>query len=107
MLGGNRLPDYRDKFIMGSGTNVVGTVKSAGLPNITGRLGGITAAWVDGAFGNSQEIFSSLVFASGTSYWQTKAYDGNFNASKSNNIYGSSNTVQPPAICALICIKAL
>lgn len=84
-----------------------GTQRSAGLPNITGRAhirsgkngdDNILAALVNGA------ISCSIQDSSFTWYAHIELRSGNnkldtltFNASKSNPIYGSSDTVQPPA----------
>lgn len=50
------LPNLTDKFIQGSGT--VGTVKAAGLPNITGGLTRSGAAGAIGLFDNANGSFS-------------------------------------------------
>lgn len=84
-----------------------GTQRSAGLPNITGkanvRSGGnsdanILAFQSIGAIACSNQD-SSFTWYSHISLegGQNKLDTLTFNASKSNNIYGSSNTVQPPA----------
>lgn len=90
------LPNLIDKFAQGSA--VAGTVKNAGLPNITGQFTSDdqgpnpTGAFyrVAGSQGDGGEGGGRLV---------------GFNASRSNSIYGNSNTVQPPAITLLPCIK--
>ena len=89
------IPDLIDKFIQGHTT--VGTVKSAGLPNITGSLtpanGTTSGAFVgDYASGGYQAGPNTFLVAS-------------FNASRSSGIYGASNTVQPPAVTMLPIIK--
>lgn len=110
-LGTNRLPDFRNKFIMGNGANVVGTEKSAGLPEIEGSL--YFRSLYNGA---SPVISNDGAFVVGTSSSSANSFQGDsvqgthiikFKASEANNIYGNSNTVQPPAICALIAIKAM
>lgn len=73
-----------------------GTQRSAGLPNITGSLTVYTS--VAGGCGASGAFKMTKLSMAGESY----AYSGNsprydFNASLSNAIYGSSDTVQPPA----------
>ena len=95
------LPNLTDKFIQGNSTS--GTVKSAGLPNITGsfkcvdNLGDpVTGAFTGEVYGYS---FASL----GTGRDCTKY---SFDASLSNPIYGNSNTVQPNALTARYIIKA-
>ena len=89
---------------MGSGTNNVGTVKSAGLPNITGFFSGtlINYTSANGSFYVSN-LSNSDRYAGGGNTSNGVSLD----ASRSSSIYGNSSTVQPPAICALICIKAL
>ena len=105
------LPNLADRFIQGNST--VGTVKSAGLPNITGGLiphggvsdgsGGTVIAKVYGAFvgSNLQNNYSyGSNGHSATSYGVVS-----FAASYSNSIYGNSNTVQPPALTMRYIIK--
>ena len=89
------LPNLTDKFIQGSGT--AGTVKAAGLPNITGctgyNVGMVTANTpTSGAFYKSG---SATSFAGGAYTTNTNVQ---FSAAKSNAIYGKSSTVQPPAL---------
>lgn len=103
------IPNLQDKFVEGaSSTNTLGSTKNAGLPNITGTFnadnlhhGG--GAW-GGAFtngfvhaGNAQQMSSGVGTTSDNSI--------SFDASLSNNIYGASNTVQPPAVCINYIIK--
>ena len=93
-----------DKFVEGSST--AGTVKSAGLPNITGNL---SKAGTTGVFDNATGSFSgndSSFYApkeGGTKFRMVNVI--NFNASSSSSIYGKSNTVQPPALTMLYIIK--
>ena len=73
-----------------------GEQRSAGLPNITGKV--VTgAAWTNGG---STGAFTDKVehgdWLSGKSYQSYNSHS-TFNASRSNKIYGSSDTVQPPA----------
>lgn len=96
------VPDLRDKFTQGaSGTNIVGTVKEAGLPNITGRFS-YPSFSKDGAF------YSTTY---GTETFQIRGGTGSgavgFSASRSSSIYGNSDTVQPPAVCMNYIIRAL
>ena len=101
------LPNLQDKFIEGAGTNAVGTVKSAGLPNITGNFvpgsvpashGSYATGAFYGTFGEGKNIISSVTPT-------TRDYGYGFNASRSNSIYGNSDTVQPPAVCMNYIIK--
>ena len=111
------LPNLINKFIQGN--NTVGTVKNAGLPNITGTQ---FLGWQDTSAG-------TLIFASssGTGAFTGPTYKAitnqkylgpsannaasshrnvlNFNASKSSSIYGASTTVQPPALTMIYIIK--
>lgn len=104
------LPNLIDKFAEGS--TVAGTVKAAGLPNITGKTliplrsnygyGG-TRTQRDGA------IQVDLIYeetARDENGIGVSPGDVEINASWSNSIYGNSNTVQPPALTLLPCIKA-
>ena len=92
------IPDLIDKFIHGHTT--VGTVKSAGLPNITG---GVTTR------GQAQGGWGAIAYSHSIS-GRYKLEDGGgevwtFDASRSSGIYGASNTVQPPAVTMLPIIK--
>ena len=101
------LPNLIDRFLQGSTTS--GTVKNAGLPNITGHFDPIDphgghpfySAFTSAAFyGTTQEAGST----SGTFNTNKSVYI-KFDASRSSSIYGNSITVQPPALTCLICIK--
>ena len=103
------LPDFEGLFIENSASNTLDGV-SAGLPNISGTLNNLT--------GTSGTTASTGPFSwrNEDRYWKEQlAHDeseGNkgkefisFDASRSNSIYGNSNTVQPPAIKLLPIIK--
>ena len=97
------LPNLTDKFIQGSDT--VGTVKSAGLPNITGTFGdGGHASFAirnsTGAFTVSQNNEEAL-----TGGVLNDRAIHSFDASRSSSIYGNSTTVQPPALTMRYIIK--
>lgn len=98
-----KLPNLRDKFIQGANNNL-GTNKDAGLPNITGEFyqDANAQTGVSGAFtyksGGSLNLANSTTATSGAVA---------FDASKSNSIYGNSDTVQPPSVCLNFIIKAL
>ena len=100
-----RLPNLIGKVPWGSTS--VGTVLDAGLPNITGVATFISSDGVDTQYPDR-----------GALYWSNYAHnvrmqpvsgtgkrDIMFDASRSNNIYGASTTVQPPALCLLPCIR--
>lgn len=97
------LPDLIGRFAEGSATP--GTVKEAGLPNITGSSGApyYTALSISdfGAF-YAEGDYSVPISNNGS----TQLSNVRFDASRSNSIYGKSDTVQPPALTLLPCIKA-
>lgn len=107
------LPNLTDKFIQGSDT--AGTVKSAGLPNITGVFSTYNDVIlslfnnINGCFTPESRKDSSLTYD--TLPVNTSQYAGHyckggiFNASNSNSIYGNSDTVQPPALTMRYIIK--
>jgi hypothetical protein len=100
------LPNLTDRFLQGSTTS--GTVKEAGLPNIRGTADGLVDLYSakstkNGVFSGSE--YNAQMQAEdrdGGDDWQ---FNLDFKASNSNSIYGNSNTVQPPALTCLICIK--
>ena len=84
LFGGSWEEIASERVLMGaSSTHAAGTTVEAGLPNIKFSF---TAAFL----GNGSEIGDS---------WGGSVYSSQFNldASKSNPIYGASNTVQPAA----------
>ena len=103
------LPNLIDRFAEGGKS--VGTKKEAGLPNITGSA-------EEHCLTNSPQD-SSQHYADGALSWEIakhitgnsdgvsspKNYGLHFDASKSNPIYGASDTVQPPALILLPIIK--
>ena len=99
------LPDYRNRFIQGGD---ITTVKGAGLPNIIGYFGSVNCDYqtpiATGAMVDVGEIKSKT---SGAEISREKYWRGtNFDASRSNPIFGTSNTVQPPSIMLIPQIKA-
>lgn len=92
------VPNLVDKFIQGSTTS--GTEKEAGLPNIEGTVGVLWGLGINGAFTGTS--FDDVGNATGGRNRQKVTLD----ASKSNAIYGNSDTVQPPALTMVYIIKA-
>ena len=96
------LPNYVGRFIQGGDTP---NVLSAGLPNITGEFATECGHWAWSDHPNS------AIYSDGTINNNSGSPDGTgddlikFNASRSNPIYGKSDTVQPPAITLLPQIK--
>ena len=99
-----KVPDLQNRFVQGANGNL-GTMKEAGLPNITGNLDSImTDAGVN---------FSGAFYYNGKP--RVRGWNGvdaddirhiGFDASRSSAIYGKSNTVQPPAISVNYIIRA-
>lgn len=97
------LPNLIDRFVQGSTT--AGTVKEAGLPNISGTFSGYTAnntTNCTGAFTSDDAVVGG---PTGTDNTNEGKNTTTFEASASNPIYGNSTTVQPPAVTLLYCIK--
>lgn len=86
------LPDFRDRVLWGANNNL-GTVLAAGLPDHTHRYTRYSdkrdCGWSSGS----------------PMFWQNETTVSSTNASASNEIYGKSTTVQPPAISVNIFIK--
>lgn len=110
------VPNLKGRYIEGQSISIVGKVWEAGLPNITGSFWNMayqdkysaeddykqTGEVGTGAF-FVRKIRETVGYATSASY---KQYDGwSFNASRSNNIYGNSTTVQPPAVTMRYIIK--
>ena len=85
----------QDRVLMGaSDTHPAGTTVEAGLPNIKAAFGGTQVDDVGLATGAIYTVTNYNVFQEGTGYSKISL---RFDASRSNPIYGASNTVQPPA----------
>lgn len=99
ILGKSTVPDYRNRFLEGS--VAPGTIKNAGLPNITGKFVAVFRGNpVSGAFSD---------LGSGGHTKARTDWDGQnilFDASRCSSIYGRSSTVQPPAVTVRYLIKA-
>lgn len=101
LFGGTWVKIAENRAIMGaSGSHAAGTTVEAGLPNITGNAGPDEGS---GFYNVNKPNASGAFYGGGKSYsWaasgtNTPGKDLCFDASRSNPIYGSSNTVQPPA----------
>lgn len=96
------LPNLNGRFFEGTTyTGSVGTYHSAGLPNISGEYQGGDGLnmYSSGAFGFVKESSSQI---RGGSY---NLDIGDFKASRSSSVFGSSSGVQPPSMALLPCIK--
>ena len=97
-----KVPNLINRVVWGGTTS--GEYKEAGLPNISGKFDGVQSfAWHSG---------DGVFTGSGTGgKGANRGNDGcgskviSFNASKSNSIYGKSDTVQPPAATLIPIIK--
>ena len=115
------LPNLNNNSFL-EGSDTVGTVKSAGLPNASGAVGveyGRTSSnktvvgtmFGDGAFRRNTEhpwgrIWSPSIISSNVETMPLQNYaEAVMDLSKSNSIYGNSNTVQPKSVTVKFCIK--
>ena len=92
-------------WVRGAGSvSEVGGYLAAGLPNITGSAGHFNSL--------IEYVYSGAMFEKSSKYTNdsnagsTQAKEIGFDASRSNKIYGASDTVQPPSIVGLWCVKA-
>jgi hypothetical protein len=101
ITGKTSLPDTRNRVPQGNATPL--NYISAGLPNIIGHM----------SWGPSHAVSSSGCFwftnqegaPHGTENDYFPTVTQHFEASRSNPIYGASNTVQPPAVTVVFIIK--
>ena len=96
------LPNLNDRFIeFSTSISKIGTTIEAGLPNITGRIGpvGSVSTVLEGAF--AQDSPGGIINQQGE-----KDINALFSAARVSSLYGSSTSVQPPAIYLLPCIKS-
>ena len=84
----------------------VGKAIEAGLPNITGTIDDVR-----GSAGGTTSSSGAIYWASSSNSWRNTVAEGNsggsgisINASRSNPIYGNSDTVQPNAVKKLLYI---
>ena len=99
------LPDLTARFIMGD--TIAGQTKEAGLPEISGRA---ILYQYSGWNESTNGAFTATPTGGGTTSNQGEVLNMkdtyfDFNASKSNSIYGASDTVQPPALTMRYIIK--
>ena len=95
------LPNLNGKFIQGG--EISGEVKKAGIPNIFGELGPLDDA-------SKAVVNGPFYYVNRYSYDASSTGTGNgwrlgFDASRVSSVYGSSNTVQPPAIVMRFLVK--
>ena len=110
--GKSTVPDYRGRFLETDTTP--GTVKEAGLPNITGRflpkIDAEKASLIVDLVASGAFFPGPYQFYSGYSYpdiYNATSYPVvRFDASRSSSIYGNSTTVQPASVTVRRFIKA-
>lgn len=97
------LPNLMGKVPWGTSSQV-GTEMEAGLPNIKGKLQGISRS---DNFQNKGVLHWDIMnYGAATAVTSgPAARDIVFDASITSSIYGKSDTVQPPALCLLPCIR--
>lgn len=98
------LPNIIEKVIEGT-QDEVGQYREAGLPNIEGNVGAVQLSTNSGQSG-ALKFLKSKGYNWGTSdtpIWFTGTLK--LNAKEYNNIYGNSDTVQPPAVMMPYIIK--
>ena len=101
LFGGTWEQIASERVLMGaSSSHAAGSTVEAGLPNITGTANGgvlsMSTPSSDGAFGGKYYNTTTRHSGGDKGDWFS-TYDRTFDASKSNAIYGASNTVQPAA----------
>ena len=96
------MPNFIDRYPVGKGSlGNVGTLLNQGLPNITGKI--INTRQVERATGSFS--LETGTGGRGTGDAATAAYNIDFNASRSSNVYGASNRVQPFSSIVNFCIR--
>nr|DAR75157.1 MAG TPA: baseplate protein [Caudoviricetes sp.] len=107
LFGGIWQEIAQNRVLMGASyAHAAGTTVKAGLPNIAGSLSETSNNGKTSPFRGNKNAISSIGALAvtevsspfcGYAGYEGSAYDISFDASRSNSIYGSSNTVQPPA----------
>ena len=107
LFGGTWVKIAENRAIMGaSRSHAAGTTVEAGLPNITGSLSETSNNGKSSPFRGNKNAISSIGALTVTEVsspfcgydgYEGSTYNINFDASRSNSIYGRSNTVQPAA----------
>lgn len=105
ILGTNVLPNMMGRFVKGS--TIGQTIEAAGLPNIAGTIAGNLylrdAGRLSGAFTTEQNELDGVVGVDWSDNMRGTIY---FDASRSSQVYGNSDTVTPANISAIPIIKA-
>lgn len=99
-----RVPALKCWVKSGSSISEVGSYLEAGLPNILGSAGHFNSL-IEYVYSGAMFEKSSKPTADSNA-GGTQAKEIGFDASRSNKIYGNSDTVQPPSIVGLWLVKA-
>ena len=94
-----QLPDFQNRVPWGKADDATLGYIEAGLPNITGTIGGCSDPDTSGAFYQSAH---GRFGGEGPGAPRHMTY---MDASRSSKIYGKSSTVQPPSCKTVFCIK--
>lgn len=107
LFGGTWQEIAQNRVLMGASyAHAAGTTVKAGLPNIAGSLSETSNNGKSSPFRGNKNAISSIGALTvtevsspfcGFAGYEGSAYDISFDASRSNSIYGSSDTVQPAA----------
>ena len=105
------VPDFRDRYPIGVGTNVLGTKLAEQLPNILGNVDTRLSVYKQNP---PTGAYSSSVLTSANSYnWSANTSDNYmdiysilFRASSSNSVYTNSGKVYPLSLALNFIIKA-
>lgn len=107
LFGGSWQEIAQNRVLMGASyAHAAGTTVKAGLPNIAGSLSETSNNGKTSPFRGNKNAISSIGALAvtevsspfcGFAGYEGSAYNISFDASRSNSIYGSSDTVQPPA----------
>lgn len=107
LFGGTWQEIAQNRALMGASyAHAAGTTVKAGLPNIAGSLSETSNNGKTSPFRGNKNAISSIGALAvtevsspfcGYAGYEGSAYDISFDASRSNSIYGSSDTVQPAA----------
>ena len=103
------LPDLRDRFLEGAGTNALASYLEAGLPNITGNSYTVgykdTQSQATGAFATIHEWDFRKTITFSEKYGTYSSAIIAFDAHDDNASYGGASTVQPASISVQYLIK--
>lgn len=98
--GNNGTPNLIGRYPLGATSNI-GTTVEAGLPNITGTIGPIIEEGAHGKYTNGAFYETEK----GTGHAGGSDYIVKMDASRCSSVYGNSNTVTPPSVRLLPCMK--